>query len=164
MKMEITYKCPCDEKLIFLVEDILKQIDVKIKEVCVVVADDRRIHLRVKVWNEDGEPSVMGMLKGSWENSHWVLKYEFNTLNEFKETMSYILYDTKPSKIEENTSKNTFLIKDLMPESVMEGIGCSLADIDREYLITPTLIERGYYMLEKTDKGICVTPVRFIDD
>lgn len=106
----------------------------------------------------------MGMVKGNWKDSFWVLKYALNTLNEIETTMSYILYDTKPSKIEKNTSRDTFLIKELIPESIIEENGCPLAGISTEYIMTPTLIKSGYYMLEKTDKGICVTPVRFNDE
>ena len=139
--MKINYTCECDGWTKFFVEMVLTNAKVDSTEFEVFAADDRRIYMNTKVWNDSAKPTVMGMMKGGWEKRMWVIKYELDNPNKYQTMVEYLLYDWEPSRL------NNYKISD----------GTEL------YHWVPTEIHRGFFRIAEKGNAVVFTPVIYVN-
>ena len=82
--MKITYECEHDNWTEFFTEQILKAANVEAQEIHVIATDESRTYIKVKIWNADAAPTIMGMAKGAWEEHTWVIKRELEEIDTAK--------------------------------------------------------------------------------
>ena len=119
--MNITYNCNCDGWMRFLVQAVLEEVNIQQRDFEVFAADDRRIWMHTKVWNENAEPAIIGMTKGSWEKRTWILKYECESADRYNTDLHYVLFDTKPSKTSRQTFGNEMELIHMVPTEIARG-------------------------------------------
>ena len=139
--MKINYTCECDGWTKFFVKMVLTNAKVDSTEFEVFAADDRRIWMNTKVWNDSVKPTVMGMMKGAWEERMWVIKYELENPNKYQTMVEYLLYDWEPSRL------NNYKISD----------GTEL------YHWVPTEIYRGFFRIAEKGNAVVFTPVIYVN-
>ena len=119
--MNITYNCNCDGWMRFLVQTVLEEANIEQRDFEVFAADDRRIWMHTKVWNENAAPAYIGMAKGNWEERTWVLKYECESSDRYNTDLEYVLFDTDPSKTYNHKLTQTMTLYHMVPTEIARG-------------------------------------------
>lgn len=119
--MKITYESERDNWTEFFTEQILKAANVETQEIHVIATDESRTYIKVKIWNADAAPTIMGMAKGAWEEHTWVIKSEFEEIDATHAKMHYILFDlTSHKSYESEVSKGCQIIH-MVPQFISRG-------------------------------------------
>ena len=119
--MKITYECERDNWTEFFTEQILKAANVETQEIHVIATDESRTYIKVKIWNADAAPTIMGMAKGAWEEHTWVIKSEFEEIDATHAKMHYILFDWTSHKSYESEVSKGYQIIHKVPKFISRG-------------------------------------------
>ena len=138
--MKINYTCECDNWTKFFVKMVLSNAEVDATGFEVFSADDRRIYLHTKVWNDSAKPAIVGMMHGGWEERTWVIKYELENPNKYQTMVEYLLYDWEPSRTYE----------------------CKLSDTIGIHHLVPTEINRGFFRIAQEGHSVVFTPIIYV--
>lgn len=119
--MKITYECEYDNWTECFTEPILKAANVEPQEFRVISADERRTYLKVKIWNAEAAPTIIGMAKGAWEEHTWVIKRELEEIDATRAKMHYILFDWTSHKTYESEVSKGCQIIHMVPQFISQG-------------------------------------------
>lgn len=135
--MNIKYTCECDDWTKFFVKMVLNNAKVASTEFEVFAADDRRIYMHTKVWDDSAKPTIIGLMKGGWVERTWVIKYELEEPNKYQTMVEYLLYDWEPSR--------TYDYK--------------ISDKMEIHHWVPTEIHRGFFRITQEGNAVIFTPI-----